>query len=331
MRRALSFLALTAAWALGGCTPLTQYRYSASVPAVRAIPFDGRTPTAGSLGFEGTLTHTAIVPNDLPQIHDTAVWVPEWTAEGAAFIAVSSHVQLGLRGAYSPYEWSRASATGTMPVPHAPASWGLGPEVRLSFPLDPAKRFALGIAGNAMSYSVPYAEWTLNTAGTTGGQPGCTQTSACSATYSLHDTSSETHWVYSLGLYPSVAVGDRGQYGDAFALLGVTNGFKNDGFTDQASQGSTVDSVGPIVLVGGGYGIRHDVLHANVLLYWPVTGAGSAVEYGLGGQITVGFDFDVVGREEGPPPPATYAPAPRYAPPPPQQPYPPPPPSYGGD
>src|SRR5258708_36413446 len=46
MRRVLSFLVATAAWALGGCTPLTQYRYSAAIPAVRAIPFDGRTPAA---------------------------------------------------------------------------------------------------------------------------------------------------------------------------------------------------------------------------------------------------------------------------------------------
>jgi hypothetical protein len=313
MQRSLVFLLVASAGALGGCAPVTQYRYSASVPAARPIPFDGRTPAAGSLSFEGTMTASNVDPNLAPQIHDTAVWVPKWTAEGAALIAVSSRVQLGLRGAYASYDWAEASAVGTMPVPNAQGSWGIGPEIRLSLPIDPRKRFVLGIAGNAMSYSVPFAEWTLNSAGSTGGQQGCTQSGACSATYSLHDTSSETHWVYSLGLYPSVAVGDRGQWGHVFGLLGATNGFQNDGFTNTASNGSTVQSVGPIVLVGGGYGIRYEMLHANAMIYWPMSDDRSPVHYGPGGQLTVGFDFEVIGREE-PPPAAPPPPAPPGAP-----------------
>src|SRR5579859_2809513 len=149
MRRSFLFLFAGATIALGGCAPVTQYRYSASVPAVRPIPFDGRTPRAGSLGVEGTLGGTSVDPNLAPQLHDTAVWVPKVTAEGAALIAVSSHVQLGLRGAYAAYEWAQPSAVGTMPVPNAQGSWGIGPEIRMSFPLDPGKRFALGIAANA--------------------------------------------------------------------------------------------------------------------------------------------------------------------------------------
>ena len=265
-------LAACAVSALTGCAPESQYRYTASVPAVRPIAWDGRTPKAGSLGVEGTITHTDMLTNPLPQLHDTAVWVPEWTTEGAAFIALSSRVQLGIRGAYADYAWSRPSAVGTMPVPGAPGSWGLGPELRASFPLEPTRHWWLGIAGNFMSYQVPYAEWTLTgPTSTTPSAPACVPSPTCVNSYSLFDTRTESHWVYNLGLYPSYAVGDHGQYGNVVAMVAATSGFKNDGFTNQPSNGSTVDSVGPIFVLGAGYGYHYDVMHVTGLVYRPIT------------------------------------------------------------
>jgi hypothetical protein len=291
-------LAAGALGVLSGCAPQSQYRYTASVPAVRPIAWDGRTPKAGSLGVEGTLTHTDISPNLFPKLHDTAVWVPEWTGEAAAFIAVSSRVQLGLRGAYAAYEWARPSATGTMPVPGAPGSWGLGPELRAAFPLDPERHWAIGIAGNFLSYQVPYAEWTLTGVGSTTNPTVCVPSATCVNGYSLHDTRTESHWVYDLGVYPSYAIGDNGRYGNVVAMVGATNGFKNDGFTNQVSNGSTVDSVGPIVILGLGYGFRYDVMHASALVYRPITDSGSPVEYAFGMQLALGVDFDVTARED---------------------------------
>jgi hypothetical protein len=282
--------------ALVGCAPLTQYRYSANVPAVRPIPWDGRTPPSGSLSFDGSITHAGVMEHLFPQPHDTAVLVPEWTAEGSALVAVSSRFQLGVRAAYSAPEWAQPSAAGTMPVPNSPGSWGLGPEMRASFPLDGERRFALGIAANVLSYQMPYAEWTLTGPQSMSGQPLCVPSPTCVSNYSLYDTRSESHLVYSLGIYPSYALGDRGQYGALVGLVGATNGFKNDGFTDQPSNGSTLDTVGPIVELGAGYGVHHDAFRAMGLVYWPLTDYGSPVEYGPSVQLALGVDLDVMPR-----------------------------------
>jgi hypothetical protein len=291
---------LAALAALTGCAPTTTYRYSAYVPAVRPIPFDGLTPPAGTLHVEGTAANSAVQQNWAPQLHDTAVYVPQWTAEGAILLAVSSHVELGVRAAYADYGWAQQSAVGTMPVPNAPASIGWGPEVRVSFPLDERKRLALGFAGNFMSYQVPYAEWTLTDANvaSTSSNTSCAPSAGSCDGYSLVDTKSESHWVYSLGVYPSYAFGEGGKYGHVFGLVDATNGFANDGFTDQPSNGSTVTSVGPVWIVGGGYAIGYEFIKASALVYWPMTDRSSPVEYGPGMMFTVALNAPLWGRGE---------------------------------
>jgi hypothetical protein len=286
--------------ALTGCAPTTTYRYSAYAPAVRPIPFDGVTPPAGTLHIEGTATNTNIETNVAPQVHDTALFIPQWTAEGAVLFAVSSHVEVGVRAAYADYAWAQQSAVGTMPVPNAPASFGWGPEVRLSFPLDEQKHLALGFAANFMSYQVPYAEWNLTNANVASStsNTSCPPSAGTCDGYSLVDTKSESHWVYSLGIYPSYSFGEGGKYGHVFGLLDATSGFANDGFTDQPSNGSTVTSVGPIWIAGGGYAIGYEWIKASALVYWPMTDRSSAVEYGPGMMFTLAFNAPLWGRDE---------------------------------
>jgi hypothetical protein len=207
---------------------------------------------------------------------------------------------VGLRAAYADYTWAQPSAIGTMPVPNAPASFGWGPEVRASFPLDEEKRLALGIAGNFMSYQVPYAEWTLvNPSVAATGNPPCSTSAAVCDGYSLVDTKSESHTVYSIGIFPSYAFGDHGKYGHVFGLLDGTNGFANDGFTNQASTTSTVTSVGPIWVVGGGYAIGYEWVKASALVYWPITDRSSPVEYGPGMMFTIGLNAPLWGQGHG--------------------------------
>jgi hypothetical protein len=290
----LLLLAVPALVALSGCAPTTTYRYSAFLPAVRPIPWDGQTPLKpATISIEGSLTGSAIAPNLFPQIGDTAVLVPTWTAEGSAMVSVSPRVQLGVRVAYASYDWTQASATGTMPVPNAPASWGFGPELHAAFPLDMRQVVWLGLAGNVLSYDVPYAEWTLASQG-----PASYATCGPSATscdgYSLYDTRTENHFVYSLGLYPSINIGPGGEAGHVITVVSMTNGFRNQGFTDQPSNGSTVSSTAPIVIVGAGYGLRYDWLHASALLYHPLTDSSSPVDYTLGFQLTVGVDLETM-------------------------------------
>jgi len=308
--------------ALSGCAPVTTYRYSAFVPAVRPLPWDGQTPhKSGTISVEGSLTNTAIQPNQFPAIGDTAVLVPNWTAEGSAMVSVSPRVQVGVRAAYASYASSMQSATGTMPVPNAPPSWGVGPELRAAFPLDRHRALWLGMAGNLLSYSVPYAEWTLEGATPPGNGGNCGLSATSCDGYSLTDTRTERHFVYNLGLYPTVNVGREGEYGHVIASLSMTNGFRNDGFTNQASNGSTISSTDPIVIVGAGYGFRVDWLHASALLYYPLTNTSSPVDYGFGLQFMVGVDIDTRPSEpaERAPQPPPESPPPQPAPPPAQE------------
>ena len=164
--------------------------------------------------------------------------------------------RIGLRGSYAAYQWANPSAAGTLPLPSEPGTWGIGPEVRVAIPFDHQKRFALGLAANMMRYQTPYAEWTLTGPQSANGQTApCVPSTTCVSGYSLFDERSESHLVYSFGLYPSIALGDEGEYGHVFAMFGGTNGFKNDGFANTPTNGSSIDVTGPVWMVGGGYGI----------------------------------------------------------------------------
>jgi hypothetical protein len=295
-RFALLVVAVTGVAAVTGCVPDTTYRYSAVVPAARPLAWDGRTARAGTLRVEGTLTDSPIGQNLFPKEHDTAVLVPQWTMEGAATLAVTSNVELGARVAYASYDWMQASAAGTMPVPGSPSSWGLGPELRGTIPLDKQHRFAIGLAGNLMQYQTPYAEWQLGTC--SASSPSCVTAPAWDSgvfgndQYTLVASKNESHWLYSLGAYPSYAFGDHGEYGHAFALLGLTSGLGNDGFTNKPQNGSTIHGT-TLVLVGAGYGFSYEMLHVMGMLYRPFYDASSEIDYGFGFQLGVGVNLDL--------------------------------------
>jgi hypothetical protein len=284
-----------AASLLGGCVPTTQYRYSAFTPSARPMAWDGRTAGTGTLRVEGTLASTFVNQNVAPQVHDTALQIPSWTAEGAAMLAVSSRLEIGVRGAYAAYDWASPSAAGTMPVPNAPPSWGVGPEIRAAVPLDAGKHFYLGLAANTMNYQVPYAEWMLTGPGSpTGNTPTCTPSPTCVQGYSLQNTQTESHWTYTLVVQPSYAFGEKGEYGHGFVAITATSGFKNDGFTNQPSSGSTVDTFGPLWIASVGYGVLlEDLLNVSGAVFKPLTGPGSPVDYNLGFLVTLGVQAPI--------------------------------------
>jgi hypothetical protein len=287
--------------ALAGCAPTTPYRYTAFVPSARPIPWDGRAAKAGTLRVEGTIAGSNVETNDAPQLHDTALLVPQWTVGGSAALAITSEIEVGVRFDYASYAWRQESAAGTLPLPSRPATWSVGPELRMAIPLDEDRRFMLGVAANLVRAEVPFAEWTLTGPGSpNGAATPCTPSATCTGGYSLFDERSESHLIYSFGVYPSLAFGDHGEYGHAFALLGGTNGFKNDGFTDHPTNGSTVDVIGPVWLVGGGYGISVDSFRVAAMGFWPVTDSSSAVNYGMGFQLTIGANLPLWSRGDAP-------------------------------
>ena len=100
--------------------------------------------------------------------------------------------------------------------------------------------------------------------------------------------------VYTLALYPSYAFGERGEWGHAFAGMTMTSGFQNDGFTNQASTTSTVNTFWPLAIASVGYGILlGDMFRVSAQVFKPLTGGGSPVDYNIGGMLTLGIEAPV--------------------------------------
>jgi hypothetical protein len=233
-------------------------------------------------------------------VGDSALIVPKSTMEGSAMVAVSPHAEIGIRAMYADYAWTQVSAEGTMPIPGSGASTGYGPEIRLSFPIG-HDGFGLGVAGNLMLYHVPYSEWQLSSS--------CTASPTCMMGYTLIDTRGDDPMVYNLGLYPSYAFKED-RYGHITGIIAATEGFSNDGFSNTAQNGSTLNSVGPIWILGIGYGLSRDWGRFSANLYKPLTDSGSPADYGFGFQISLGVNIELWKRQEPAPPPPQAPPPP---------------------
>lgn len=267
--------------ALLACVPpQSRFRHSGVVPETRALGWDGQTVKAGSLRVEGELHQTDIGYNSAPVYHDTALHEATTSLDGVATLALVDHLELGGRVSYAAYAWTDPTANGTMPVPGNPSLWGYGPEVRWAIPLDSGQRVHLGLAGNALSYSLPVARWTLDST--------CAPPQTCFDGYKLDSTTNETMWVYNLALYPSVRFGPDGAYGHLFGGLSGHDSFKNDGFTDQVGSDQGKPQKDAFVLFGGaGYGIDFHGVRTSAMLYVPLNG-DQAIRQGPGFFVTLG-------------------------------------------
>ncbi|MEO8876679.1 MAG: hypothetical protein ABI461_13895 [Polyangiaceae bacterium] len=325
-------LVAAGAYVAFGCNPETPYRYTALTPAARPIPWDGRAAPAGELRIEGAISKDTVYQKAFPQIHDTALNVPELTVEGSISIAPIKGFEMGIRGAYSSYSWSQPSIDGTEPLPSHPSVWGVGPELKGTIAIDKKRRFAIGLAGNIMRYETPYAEWQLTGPNTADAQnTPCTPSPTCTVDpqtlnnshYSLFAEKTEAHMTASFGVYPSFDFTGTGEYGHVFGILAGHTGFENDGFTDKAQNGSTLTGYLFVPIVGLGYGIDVNPVRGSIMVYEPITTYASPVYYGPAVMGTIGFDIDLwhnaeddakkAQRANPPPPPAA---APVSAPPP---------------
>ena len=264
-----------------GCVPITQYRYTGMTPAPRPVAWDGYPSHEGELHADVTVTHTEVIENLTPELHDTALNVAATTVEGNASISPVRGLDIGLRWSYSAYAWTSPTALGTMPLPADANLFGVGPEIRGAFFADHEKHFAIGFAASAMFYQVPWAAYELG-----GNVDG----------YSLIKTGTDSDWTLALGVYPSYSFGPDGRYGTVFGMLGAHTSFKNDGFTDVPSTGSSITQDGFVPIVGGGYGIHAPYFHASVMAYMPMTMDSSA--WGPGLMLTVGIDVPLWKKHE---------------------------------
>jgi hypothetical protein len=297
--RILAYPAALAAVLAGAsaCSPLTSYRYTGYVPASHAMAWDGRTAKDGSIRVEGSMVQATVDRNIDPKIHDTALRVPNVTLEGAAFIALFPGFEIGGRYAYAAYAWGEPSAQGTLELPSHPSLWGVGPEMRATIPFDKKKKFALGIGGSWMRYETPYAEWQL--------VPNCdithsdcfydtyAQNKNAGVYYKLVDEKSESHTALSIAVIPSIQLGDGDEYGHVFGGFTMHTGFKNDGFTNTAQNGSTIQDAGLVTIVGVGYGISLQPVRFAGMVSLPLTTGSSPINYSIGGFFTIGVDLEL--------------------------------------
>jgi hypothetical protein len=296
-------VAAAIAFATLGCVPQTKYRYTALTPAAKPIPWDGRGSPGGTLHLEGSASETdeRIVPQ-AAGLHRTALYVSGFNLDGAALIEPARGVAVGVRGSYAAYAWSHESTFGTMPLPDHPSIFGIGPEFRASIPFDHDRVFSLGIATNALHYSIPWAEYTRQPCG-----PGGCGGFGTRGNYELTGQGAEDFFVLTAGLYPNVALGPHGMYGDIFGLAVITQGFHNDGFTNVRSSDGKLGEHS-VDLLGGGYGFHGELIAIAVGLYTPVIESDQHV-YGPGGFFTFALTPRLwVRRHRGEPPPPPMPP-----------------------
>lgn len=307
-RRATAEVVITLSVALLACgAPQSKYRHSGETPAPRALTWDGHAVGEGKIRVEGAYTRSSLDRNDDPALEDTAIHIPEHTVDAVATIGLSSQVELGARVSYAAYSWTQPTAEGTMSIPGHPAVWGVGPEVRWAIPIDDGGHFKVGLALNALHYTLPVARWT---------QADCSDPATCTCPpgevcetspsdqgltiYQLSAEGSESEFVYNAAVYPSVSFGPEGKFGHLFFGASAHEAFKNRGFTNELSdtEGSTLEKDDTILLAGAGYGIEFQGLLASGMLYVPL--GDNSVDYGPGYFVTLGGALPVWDPAEQP-------------------------------
>lgn len=290
-RIAFSLVAVCLATA---CAPQTKYRNTAVVPAARPLAWDGRTAgrdsfrVEGSLALEGGLADTDGVLQTVPEVGGTAVRVPETSLDGLVGIGLGEHVELGLRGSYAAYAWTRATTRGTMPIPSRSSLWGMGPEARFAFPIGDF--VTLGGAANLVYYRVPIARYERVDETCSHFSDGTIPTySTQDCQYDLVDEGSQTTGAFSGALIVGINLDRAHEYGHFVASLSFAETFENDGFSDETSSSAKVSEDGLIPFLGGGYAFHADPLRASILGYFPVRSA--EIEYGPGLILSVGAVF----------------------------------------
>lgn len=189
-------------------------------------------------------------------------------------------------------------------LPDRPSQIAVGPELRLAFPLDPAKRWVLGMAFDLLRTNLPTAEWELTPSGCTPG-PKCyvdPRTIGAPRYYTFRTQTDQVAWLGSMSLLLSFAFGPDAELGHVFGGLGFHPTFTNDGFTDEATANGQVTQKGWLPLAVAGYAIRLAPARLSASLFVPMGGDTQSIRYGLGGQLSVGFELG--GPESAPKPTA---------------------------
>ena len=265
----------------------------------------------GSLSYEGG----GVSPTDvkslqgaldfaeyaLPEMHATAVHVPQATLDGYIGFGVVDALEIGLRGSYASYSWTRESKVGTMPIPSQGAVWGIGPELRLGWEFG--SYFALGLAGNVLYTQMPVSSWQRDAdcfnamVSDPGGVPESGLPSSaeyagtgCHSGYGLTSENTESAAMYSLGIYPSVSFDAADKWGHVFLSASVSRTFQNDGFSDSPTEGNIVSGDGALPFLGLGYGIAFGAARVTAHGYYPLATA-AAIDYGPGFALSIGGVF----------------------------------------
>ncbi|HJL28951.1 MAG: hypothetical protein CMN31_00195 [Sandaracinus sp.] len=265
-----------------GCAPTTVYRRAALVPTPGGDTLS--QPLERPAEISGTVHHTDVETDPLPQVGDPGLQAARTTFTGQVRFRLGDHVRLGGQLLYSHASLAQRTAVGTPPM-DGKSLFGIGPQVGFAWRTG---RFHLG-GGLALTLtSVPWTTWERR-----DGAPDrpTDPDGTVEEHYREVDSDLDMQVLVSASVAGTWVVNE---YFEAFVGLSVQNSLSNIGFDDQSREGSTLDAstvgvspfVGATARIPGGAFVRgqyylplnHDQF------YWGEVGWGG-VAFTLGVEI----------------------------------------------
>jgi len=185
--------------------------------------------------FQAQVAGSHVEEEDFPELHDDALWVPEFELNASGMFGVIDILDLGFLITYAHGSWANRSAYGTPPMPSdGKHLFAIGPQLGIGSKFLGGKLFAGGYL--SLQYiRIPWSEWELV-------DPANPLYSSC---YRVSREGADSDLYYRLGMYFG------GRPVEWLALnIGIVlhASWLNDGFSNDASSGSTLEHGMPLVM-----------------------------------------------------------------------------------
>jgi hypothetical protein len=241
------------------CAPTTRYRREALVPSPQAPPYRGETMGQKHMEFQVQLAGSHVEQEDLVELHDDALWVPEFMINAAGMFGVVDFLDLGFVVSYAHYAWANRSAHGTPPPPNNDGKhvFAIGPQLGMGAKFLDGKLFTGGYL--SLQYArLPWSEWALR-------DPDDPLHSAC---YEPIDDGGDNEFYYRLGVY----FGGRPIKWLALNVgIVVHASWINDGFTNEEKSGSTLEQALPVIMPLIGARLDMKMIFLETFLTFPIS------------------------------------------------------------
>lgn len=217
------------------CIPTTPYRREALVPGPQPPPYRGEPTGKKHVELQAQLAGSEVI-QDLPDLHDPALWIPEFHINLSGLVGVTNFLDLGLLFTYAHGSFARASRVSTPPMPEGGKNlFAIGPQIGLAGKFHDGKMFA-GVYAALQYVRIPWSEWE---------RYDYDPEEVTSGEYRLRQSDFDDDLYYRIGLLfggrprPWLALNT----GIVFSACWV-----NDGFSNEPASGSTLEHVFPVIM-----------------------------------------------------------------------------------